>query len=235
MIFVTGDTHGDIFRFKAPVLKKLKKNDTLIICGDFGFFWDGNKKEKKLVKKLMKLRYNVLFVEGSHDNYDLLNEYEVTDWCGGKVRHIGGKVRQLMRGQVYEIAGKKIFAFGGSQNEVDASDRIAGVNWWADEVPKDEQMKEAYKNLEKNDYKVDFMITHEPPALINECIERKVNDDRTTLNSFLDDLREKVEYHRWYFGKLHINKLIPTKYVAIFDGIAVADSTKIKNKTKEIS
>ena len=72
MIYITGDIHGDFDRFKSRELKKLKKQDALIICGDFGFIWSGSKKEKRLLKKIGKLPYNVLFVEGSHENYDLL-------------------------------------------------------------------------------------------------------------------------------------------------------------------
>ena len=52
MIYVTGDTHGDIDRFKDSQMKKLGRGDTLIICGDFGFFWDGSKKEQQMLKKL---------------------------------------------------------------------------------------------------------------------------------------------------------------------------------------
>lgn len=52
MICVTGDLHGDITRFKSPVLKKLRRGDALIITGDFGCIWDGSKKEKKMLKKL---------------------------------------------------------------------------------------------------------------------------------------------------------------------------------------
>lgn len=39
MIYITGDTHGDINRFfdGGALDTKLTKNDTLIICGDFGF------------------------------------------------------------------------------------------------------------------------------------------------------------------------------------------------------
>ena len=44
MIYFTGDLHGDYDRFKSKELKKLKKGDTLIVCGDFGFLWDGSKK-----------------------------------------------------------------------------------------------------------------------------------------------------------------------------------------------
>ena len=42
MLYVTGDTHGDYERFTSSALKKLKKGDTLFICGDFGFIWDGS-------------------------------------------------------------------------------------------------------------------------------------------------------------------------------------------------
>ena len=52
MLYVTGDTHGDYERFTSSALKKLKKGDTLFICGDFGFIWDGSKNEEKLLKKI---------------------------------------------------------------------------------------------------------------------------------------------------------------------------------------
>ena len=35
MVYITGDVHGDIRRFGAPA-RRLKKGDTLIVCGDFG-------------------------------------------------------------------------------------------------------------------------------------------------------------------------------------------------------
>lgn len=93
MIYITGDIHGDFSRFKSPLLRKLKKNDALIVCGDFGFIWEGTQAERKILKKIGKLPYNVLFVEGSHDNYDLLESYPVEEWCGGKTRPISGRLR----------------------------------------------------------------------------------------------------------------------------------------------
>ena len=50
MIYVTGDIHADLDRFKGKEAKKLKKGDTLIVCGDFGFVWDGSKKEQQVLK-----------------------------------------------------------------------------------------------------------------------------------------------------------------------------------------
>ena len=41
MIYITGDTHGDIDRFKQ--FKKLfpKYKNHVFVCGDFGFVWSG--------------------------------------------------------------------------------------------------------------------------------------------------------------------------------------------------
>lgn len=227
MIYITGDTHADFSRFKSPALRKLKKNDALIICGDFGFIWDGSPKEKKLLKKIGKLRYNVLFVEGSHENYDLLEQYEVSEWCGGKTRQISGKLRQLLRGQVYTIAEKTVFAFGGGQTD-DIYELEQGSNWWAREIPSDEELKDGLSNLEKAGNKVDFIVTYEPPAKMQDFLLG--NGERNHINTYLNGIYDNAEFTGWYFGKLHLNKLVPPKYHAVYDNIVVADSTVIKKK-----
>jgi predicted phosphodiesterase len=226
MIFITGDTHADFSRFKDPVLRKLKKNDALIICGDFGFIWDGSKREKKLLKKIGRLRYNVLFIEGSHENYDLLEQYEVSEWCGGKTRLISGRLRQLMRGQVYEIAGKRVFSFGGGQSD-DNYELIEGENWWAREIPSEDELKEGTENLAKADNKVDFVVTYEPPARFHDFLSDKFVE-RNHINTYLNDILDKLSFGGWFFGKMHMKKFVPPKYYAVYDDIVVADKTKIK-------
>ena len=49
MVYVTGDLHGEYARFSDPTFRRLKKGDTLIVCGDFGFLWKGEKKEEALL------------------------------------------------------------------------------------------------------------------------------------------------------------------------------------------
>ena len=48
MIYVTADLHGDATRLHTKEIRRLKKGDTLIVLGDFGFLWQGTPKEKKL-------------------------------------------------------------------------------------------------------------------------------------------------------------------------------------------
>lgn len=47
MVYITGDLHGDLARLSAPDMRQVKKGDTLIVCGDFGFIWNGDRREKK--------------------------------------------------------------------------------------------------------------------------------------------------------------------------------------------
>lgn len=229
MIFITGDIHGDFSRFQHPLLRKLKKQDALIICGDFGFIWDGSKKEKKLLKKIGKLPYNVLFVEGSHENYDLLEEYEESEWCGGRTRLISGRLRQLMRGQVFDIAEKRVFTFGGGQSDDTHKELVEGENWWAREIPNDDELQEGIDNLEAAGNEVDFVVTYEPPARLQDFLNNEA-PDRNHINTYLNEVFEKLSFSGWFFGKLHVNKLIPPKYHAVYDDIIVADNTKLKKR-----
>ncbi|MCL2036464.1 MAG: metallophosphoesterase [Oscillospiraceae bacterium] len=228
-IYVTGDTHGDIERFKQPAFRKIRKRDSLIICGDFGFIWDGGNKEKRLLKWLGKRRFDVLFVEGAHENFDELESYEVENWCGGKTRKISGKLRQLMRGQVFEIADKKILTFGGG--EPDTPSETPGANPGTN--PADYET--AMTSLAKADFKVDYIISYEPPTQISEFLAlggRKSKQKDENISYELDEISRKTEFKRWFFGRHHINKIIPPKYFALFDNVIDAEYNPVKSGKK---
>ena len=120
MLFVTGDTHGEEARFRnsESVLETLTEEDKLFIGGDFGYLGSGYK-EKSFLRYLKNKPYQILFVDGNHEKFELLENYPVSEWNGGKVHIIckdargRPKIIHLMRGQVFEIEGKKIFTFGG--------------------------------------------------------------------------------------------------------------------------
>ncbi len=233
MICVTGDLHGDMKRFKSPALKKLRRGDALIITGDFGLIWDGSKKEKALLKKLGRKKYSVLFADGVHENFELLEKYPVEEWCGGKTRIISGNLRQLMRGEYYTIAEKTVFVFGGGQSDENNSYlEPDDEKKWIQELPTDEELSRGIENLEAHDYKADFIITYEPPAKLIEFIDIGITN-RNHINTYLDDILGKAQFKMWYFGKRHINKLIPPRYRCIFDAVEVADDTRIKHKKEK--
>lgn len=84
MIYVTGDMHGEFSRFKNKNIKKqLEENDTLIICGDFGFIWEDSRHERSIIEKIGELNYNVALLTAAmktliyYSNSRLLNGTEV--------------------------------------------------------------------------------------------------------------------------------------------------------------
>ena len=77
MIYITGDIHGDTERLSKAELSMLTASDTLIICGDFGFIWNDDKKEKQFLNRLEKRKYTICFIDGTHENFDILNNMPV--------------------------------------------------------------------------------------------------------------------------------------------------------------
>lgn len=219
MICVTGDMHADLTRFQNRKIKKLKKGDYLIVCGDFGFIWDGSKREERILKLLGKKKYNILFVDGCHENYDLLNKYEVSDWNGGKVRVISGNLMQLMRGSVFQLDDMKIFTFGGGLSADKEIYRESGT-WWHEELPTAEEIKTGAENLKKNDNIVDYIITHETPSALKDFLDIDT-DQMSETHAFFNYVQENCRFKRWFFGKCHKNKTIPTKFQAIFDDVMI--------------
>lgn len=217
MIYVTGDTHGDISRFKESAFKKLKKGDVLIVCGDFGFIWDGSRREKSVLKKLAEKDFTIAFIDGCHENFDILESIPVTEWCSGKARLISRNIVHLMRGQVYTIQDKKIFTFGGGHSQ-DFDFRRDSTNWWEREQPTHSEILEAIRNLDEHSNIVDYIITHEPPASLKDCLGVDVFQ-RLEVHAFFEDIIKVCSYKKWYFGKCHIDKHIPIKFYAIFNNI----------------
>ncbi|MCL2057313.1 MAG: metallophosphoesterase [Oscillospiraceae bacterium] len=218
MVYVTGDVHGDIRRFKHRALRKLKKRDYLIVCGDFGFIWTGSHKENRVLKWLGRRRYTILFVEGSHDNYDLLLGYPKTPWNGGEVRRISGKLMHLCRGGVFEVDGNKIFAFGGGSSD-DADIREETGTWWKEELPEPWEIEAAGKNLEAHGNTVDYIITHQSSMKIKSLLQ--IGDsDMNPMDAFFDEVREKVSFKKWFFGSFHMDKQIPPGETALFQSFA---------------
>nr|WP_290461263.1 metallophosphoesterase family protein [Acutalibacter muris] len=105
MIYVTGDTHADIDIGKLssknfPQQKEMSKGDYLIVCGDFGLVWDGSAREMWWQDWLSAKRFTTLWIDGNHENFDILREFPLQDKFGGKVREIAQDIYHLDRGQV---------------------------------------------------------------------------------------------------------------------------------------
>lgn len=224
MIYVTGDTHGNInfskLIFFANEHQDLTKNDYVIIAGDFGAVWD----TETLIEDLtpyQKLPFTILFVDGNHENFDMLNKYPVEMWNGGKVHKIKDDIIHLMRGQVFELEGKKIFTFGGATS-IDRYRRQEGISWWEQEKPNYFDLQEAIDNLKVHNNEVDIIITHscdEKALYYSPLRTRTLQMGIYPENQLLSYFEENVKYNHWYFGHYHLDGDLNESKTVLFEKI----------------
>lgn len=228
MIYVTGDTHGDRSRLSKKRLKALNPGDTLIICGDFGFLWNDDRAEQKFLYNLSKRPYNICFADGTHENFDLLYRFPVKEKFGGRVHAVADNIFHLIRGEIYAIEDKKIFVMGGGQNPDRDPDEELYEELPHFEIPDKADLLSAVENLEKVNYKVDYIITHEPSAKIMDFLLLSENgiSGTTALRAYFDELSTQATYDKWFFGSMHIDKYISPSVIAVFNSIINAETGK---------
>jgi predicted phosphodiesterase len=222
MFYITADTHGahDIEKLNTrqfPKQKELTKNDYVIICGDFGCVWGNGGADKYWLDWLNGKNFTTLFVDGNHENFDLLYQYEVEEWCGGKIHRLRDSVIHLMRGEVYTIAGKKFFAMGGASSH-DKPWRIEGQSWWKEELPSDSEYENAMNNLKKHDYKVDCIISHCCADSVQARISTYYKTDMLT-KFFERVVKADCGYDKWFFGHYHEDIDVDDRHIALYNRI----------------
>lgn len=221
MIYVTGDTHGDIdfSKLLSTKLMDLTEKDYVIICGDCGVLFLPEDMEKML-EMYSSLPYTVLFVDGNHENFDLLKSFPIEEWNGGKVHKLSNTLIHLMRGQVFELEGYTFFTFGGGLS-IDKALRAPGISWWPDEMPTDEEIEEGLNNLAKHHNKVEFVLTHDCPTSIEHLIQlytwKPIHHAKS--NEALETCKEHLSFKHWYFGHYHFDRRLSEKYTCLYKNI----------------
>ncbi len=209
MIYVTGDVHGLINIKKINKFinenKELTKKDYLIIAGDFGFFG----LDEENIKIVSTWPFTTLFIDGNHEHHPKLRELPNKKMFNGEVGVVNESIYWLKRGQIYTIEGKTIFTFGGAKS-LDKPNRKLGFNWFEEENLSEQEIQEAFLNLEARNYKVDYIITHECSigALNWLCKRHFFEPVISPHNQFLEEVAAKTEYTKWYFGHYHKDNLI---------------------------
>ncbi|MFA9380801.1 MAG: metallophosphoesterase [Acetanaerobacterium sp.] len=221
MIYITGDMHGDINRFKSRAMKRLKRGDFLIVCGDFGFVWEGGKKERKQLAWIAKRRFTTLFLDGVHENRALLNAFPQSEMFGGEVRRLGERLFWLQRGQVFVIDNKRIFAMGGGESEDSAADAAPDAAW-SEDLPTTQEIVSAARRLAEANYAVDYVVTYEAATTIKNAMNIR-QDTINPLNAFLDRVLRQCTFRKWFFGCYHIDRKISHAHRAMFRDVVPVD------------
>ena len=243
MIYITGDTHGafDIHKINPDEFipgQTMTSQDYVIICGDFGCIWDGGTNDAFWLKWLSSLPWNVVFIDGNHENFDVLNSYPVVDWHNGKAHRIRHNIYHLMRGEVYSIDGHSFFVFGGGYSH-DYELREEKKTWWKEEMPSQKEFENAQKNLEKVNYQVDYVLSHDifsshPLAQKHKIQMNHYGQGYLNIQTILESIREELQYTCWFHGHYHVDQItyIDQKpCITLFDRVLFLDELEKEMKT----
>ena len=259
-IYVTGDIHSEPDRFNMenfPEQKELTRDDYMIICGDFGLVWAEDKESKRetwWLDWLEDKNYTTLFVDGNHENFTRLNSLPVEEWHGGRVHKVREHIIHLMRGEMFDLGGKKIFAFGGARShDIDgfATDsalkrdytagilqpddpllydkikilrrtnccaRIEKVSWWRAEMPTRLEMMHGMQTLKANGMKADFIVSHDGPSSSLAILGGGLLPP-DPLTEYLEKVKQKTAYGKWFFGHHHVDREITEKDFVVYERI----------------
>ncbi len=223
MIFLAGDIHGNlevqkVVDFFEAYPHPLSKADTLILLGDTAICWDDGPMDAQLQLVLQTLPVTVAFVDGNHENHDLLNNRRVVSWKGGLAHQIREDIYHLMRGEVFTLEGKTFFTFGGGYS-VDCLRRTPGLTWWEREMPGKEEYQKGLANLQAHGNRVNYILTHTAPSWVLEQELFELFEGEEPLQEFLDEVAQCVTYDHWYCGHFHVDATPDATFTMVYNNI----------------
>lgn len=218
MLAITGDQHGEFSAINVWLRHYQRKPfNTLLIAGDAGYVWNPqNIKEQKSIKAIDGLPFDVLVIPGNHENYEVIYQAPLEDYCGGLVYRISEKLRYAQHGHLFHIDGHSIFTFGGAES-IDKERRIDRQSWWKEEIPNYADCARAATTLEA--YRAQpvseplTIVTHTVPEDIIDTLHLsyyeygKFNDPTSRMLTQIRSLLPTTPV-TWFFGHFHRDGII---------------------------
>jgi hypothetical protein len=225
MIYLTGDTHGDLSRLSSPNFplgKSLSERDYVIILGDFGAIWNPTKDvaSSYWVKWLSEKPWTTLFLDGNHENFDLIDNLQTISKFGSLCGRAAEGVYHLRRGNIYTIDNKSFFVMGGAAS-IDKDMRTENLSWWARENPSEEEINKAWASLASVGMEVDYVLTHTCPSQVKKNLLMTygfADNFHDPLENHLAEMEYKIKFKHWFFGHFHQNVTLG-KFTCLYEEI----------------
>ena len=216
MIYITGDTHGDI---DYPKLLKLKEknlsyDDYLIICGDAGICWSIYD-SRRFLSLYNDIGCTILFIDGNHENFDMLNGLPLVEYKGALMHQVDEHIFHILRGEILTLEGKTFFCLGGACS-IDKMYRTPHISWWPEEEINKHDIDNAIANLEKVNNKVDYVITH---CSDTKTVLKAFGFKRDVCTDQLMFIDKVVDDKHWFFGHYHFDRKISDKKTCLYQDI----------------
>jgi len=121
-------------------------------------------------------------LDGNHENFSHLfgGEFPLVEIYGGRAYKIRENIYYLKRGEIFTIEGQTFFAFGGANSHDKELAKVSslawgrhyditpgrkeGTDWWSEEIPFQDDIDNAHRNLDRVGWRVDHVISHTCPS-----------------------------------------------------------------------
>lgn len=156
-VVVFGDWHGDSLYAKNQLEDTFNTimPDAYLHVGDFGV-WPNSSFLKRTNDLLRKQNRELFFVDGNHEDFNIISNFEKDDRGFGRVR---SNIFHIPRGHTWSWGGKTLMGLGGATS-IDRQFRVKGQSWFLEENISDEEYAKAMSAGN-----VDVLITHDAPKL----------------------------------------------------------------------
>ena len=210
-VYLTGDTHRDFDRIYSFCEEYgTIAEDVLIILGDAGINYFCDYRDLELKSELAELPITLLCVHGNHEERPFELGYDELEWRGGLVYYEEDYPNLLFAkdGEIYDFDGKKTIAIGGAYS-VDKWYRLAhGMAWFDTEQPSDDIKKYVEAQLEKHNWKVDYVLSHTVPVECEPVWAFIPGLDQSTVDksteNWLQKIMDNLEFEGWFAGHYHV-------------------------------
>ena len=229
--YITGDKHRDFRKVKKFCrCMNTRRKDVLIILGDSGFNYYGDKRDDKLKAEISSLNITLFCLHGNKENRPQnVGTYGIRSFCGGKVYYEPKypNIYFAIDGEIYTFEGKKYMVVGGAHSVDKLRCLEEKKPFWPDEMPNSETKARVESRLAEENNRIYGMLTHTCPIEYlptemfmstrqNAAVKRKPRKakskklfkpdiDRST-EIWLGELEKKLDYNIWFCGHYHIDK-----------------------------
>lgn len=205
MTYFMGDTHGD-FRELNRLLETTSKEDTIIICGDFGY-WRKSKFKMGLGWFHDDIQNpndtKVIWCDGNHEDHVEL-DYLMRERGFEDLIEIKKNIFYAPRGSSYTTSeGKKVLFMGGAMS-TDKAVRMAYFDWFPQEVISNADIRRI-----PVDASYDIVVSHTCPSSCCPRMAFEIGDvytDRPDGSCVaLQYILERFKPKEWFFGHWHVH------------------------------
>ena len=118
MVYYTGDIHGNAKAIVAfAQYFELTESDTIVILGDVGANYYGNRRDRYCKDALARIKPTVFCIHGNHERRpDTLTGYKQKEWNSGLVWYEDGYPNLLFArdGDIFTMEGTRHLVIGGA-------------------------------------------------------------------------------------------------------------------------